>query len=55
MWSRADHYVADCKAAESSQTDGPKVGEAVFENLGSLFWGMFLIFSFSDFIDFIYF
>jgi hypothetical protein len=22
---------------------GPKVGEAVFENLGSLFWGMFLI------------
>ena len=29
-WSRAHHYAVVCKAAESSQTDGPKVGEAVF-------------------------
>jgi hypothetical protein len=54
-WSRADHYAVVFKVAKNSQTDGPKVGEGVFENLGSLFWGMFLIFGFSDFIDFIYF
>jgi hypothetical protein len=32
-----------------------KLGRLFLENLGSLFWGMFLIFGFSDFIDFIYF
>jgi hypothetical protein len=52
-WSRADHYAVVRKVAESSQMDGPKVGRLFLGNLGSLFWGMFLIFGFSDFIEFI--
>jgi hypothetical protein len=45
-WSRADHYAVVLKVAESSQTDGPKVGEVVLGNLVLIFLGMFLIFGF---------
>jgi hypothetical protein len=56
VWSRRDGHVQTIMqwiaSSQKVRIKGPKDWEGVLGNLGSLFWGMFLIFGFFGFYRF---